>query len=124
MTKTESLRRTRQEICNRLAQGIPLREICSMPEMPSLATVYNWLMPGHAAFDPEFLDCYRVARMWQAEALTEKMLLVSRDESMPNDAKKIQIDALKAASAKLDGRKLGDDKPRQITVKVVYVPAS
>lgn len=122
--KIDGVQSIRQEICNLLAQGFPLREICARKDMPCLATVYSWLMPGHPSFDNEFLDQYRVARMWQAEALTETMLIVSKDESVPNDAKKIQIDALKAASAKLEGRKYGDEKPRQITVKVVYVPSS
>ncbi len=110
----------RQQICNLLAQGQSLKDICIAQSMPSVATVYNWLMPGHPAFNPEFLDQYRVARMWQTEAYMEKIIEISKDQSMPAEEKKLQIDALKIAASKLEGRKYNDDKPRQITVKVVY----
>jgi hypothetical protein len=110
----------RQQICNRIAQGQSLRDICTDPSMPSITTVYNWLMPGSNIFNSEFLDQYRVARMWQTEGLAERMIEISRDPNLTPESKKIQLDALKAASAKLEARKYGDDKPRQITVKVVY----
>lgn len=80
--------------------------------MPSLASVFNWLMPGHPSFQPDFLDQYRIARMWQTESLAEKMIAISRDDSFSPEAKKIQLDALKAAVSKLEGKKYGDDKPR------------
>lgn len=110
----------RQQLCNLLAQGHSLRDICNDPKMPSLTTVYNWLSPSSPKFNPEFLDQYRVARMWQSEAFLEQIIEISRNEKLTSDQKKIQIDALKTASARLEGRKYGDDKPRQLTVKVVY----
>ncbi|MFM9872729.1 MAG: hypothetical protein ACKVQS_04595 [Fimbriimonadaceae bacterium] len=110
----------RQQICNLLAQGQSLKNICAMPSMPSVGTIYNWLMPGHPAFNPEFLDQYRVARMWQSESFIEKIIELSKDNSLPPDVKKIQIEALKIAATKLESRNISDDKPRQIIVKVVY----
>lgn len=117
MKYTDSLR---QQLCNLLAQGKSLREICADSKMPSLTTVYNWLSPGNPKFNPEFLDQYRVARMWQSEAFLEQIIEISRSEELTTDQKKMQMDALKTASARLEGRKYGDDKPRQLTVKVVY----
>lgn len=114
----------RQQICTLLAQGHSLKEICAAPAMPSVGTVYNWLMPGNPSFNPEFLDQYRVARMWQSESFIEKIIELSRDDSVPPETKKIQIDALKIAATKLEGRKSSDDKPRQIAVKVVYISPS
>jgi hypothetical protein len=55
-----------REICGRIAFGESLREVCRDPEMPSVATVYNW-MRAH----PEFVEAYRRAREFQAEILAE-----------------------------------------------------
>lgn len=78
-------------------------------------------MPAHPSFIPEFLDMYRVARMWQADSLIEKIIEISKSSNLPPEEKKIQIDALKIAASKLDARKHGDEKPRQISIKVVYI---
>ncbi|HEX3699951.1 MAG TPA: hypothetical protein VHV27_04685 [Phenylobacterium sp.] len=54
------------EICVRLMMGEALSAICRDPQMPSVATVYNWLRAN-----PGFVAAYREARIVQAETLMD-----------------------------------------------------
>lgn len=49
--------RVTEAICDRLCLGETLQSVCRDPEMPCVATVYNWLR-AH----PEFADAYRRAK--------------------------------------------------------------
>lgn len=107
-------------VLSRLAEGESLREICADPKMPSLSTVYGWLTPGGRSHKPEFLSGYRVARMWQAEAIWERLLEVSRDPNLSEARRKAEMDALKVAVAKLEARKYGVADEGEVVVRVVY----
>lgn len=61
-----------EEICERIAEGEPLRAICRSEGMPSWRTVYDWLSADddfatrfararEAGFDVIALDCLRIA---------------------------------------------------------------
>lgn len=91
--------------------------------MPGLSTVYGWLMPGTSRHRPEFLARYRVARMWQAEALVERLLEVSRDPGLSEARRKAEMEALKVAAARLGSVKYGvgeGDGSSEVVVRVVY----
>lgn len=107
-----------QEICSRIAQGESLRQICKSPDMPNPCVVYKWLADD-ATKDCEFLNQYKVARMWQSESFMERMLEVARDKSISPENRKLEIDALKVAAGKLECKKYGGDNPDGIVVKVV-----
>ena len=62
------------EICELLADGKSLREICRDDAMPAKSTVCKWL-----AENPEFADQYTRAREIQAEALVEESLEIADD---------------------------------------------
>jgi hypothetical protein len=61
-------------ICERLAQGQSLVEVCAPDDMPSRNTVYTWL-----ARYPEFHDRYARARQVQADALFDEILEIADD---------------------------------------------
>jgi len=107
-----------QEICSRIAQGESLREICKSPEMPHQSEVYKWLA-ADTNENSEFLNQYKVARMWQSESYMERLLEVAKDQSISPENRKLEMDALKAAASKLESKKYVDTSPREIVVKVV-----
>lgn len=61
-------------ICERIADGVSLREICRTENMPSKAAVFRWLA-AHA----EFRDQYARAREAQADALADELLDIADD---------------------------------------------
>ena len=61
-------------ICERIADGVSLREICRTEDMPSKAAVFRWLA-AHA----DFRDQYARAREAQADALADELLDIADD---------------------------------------------
>ncbi len=107
-------------ICRELAKGRSLTEICLDKGMPCQTTVFGWLMPGTRSHRPEFLSQYRVARMWQSEAIVERLLEVASDEALDKDRKKAMMDALKVAAARLEPKKYGIEPAGETVIRVVY----
>ncbi|RVB31956.1 terminase small subunit protein [Mesorhizobium sp. M7A.F.Ca.CA.001.07.2.1] len=65
-------------ICQSLAEGNSLRSICEADDMPSKATVLNWLLnPARAAF----FDQYARARELQADTHVDEMPDIADDSS-------------------------------------------
>lgn len=115
---TEAMGRS---ICEALARGESLREVCSRGGSPSLQTVYGWLMPGSHRHKPEFLRMYRVARMWQSEAFVERMLEVSRDPALSDGRRRAEMEALKVAAARLEAKKYGSfEGDAEVVIRVVW----
>lgn len=99
---------TAGEICDRLAAGESLRQICD-PEtrddfMPGRTTVLAWLDE-----QPEFRAKYARAREAQADAMDDKILSVA-DACTSEDAAaaRVKIDAYKWRASKLAPKKYGD----------------
>lgn len=65
-------------ICELLADGKSLREICLSDDMPNRATVFRWLDAKK-----EFSDQYARAREEQAETLADEMLSIIDDAAEP-----------------------------------------
>lgn len=61
-------------LCERLAEGISLRTVCLADDMPSKATVFNWLRKH-----PEFVDQYTRAKEESAYAHFEDMMDIADD---------------------------------------------
>ena len=94
-----------QEICDKLADGQSLASICREYDIPSRATVYNWL-EAH----PSFLDRYvRVRSTWQAESLADNVLDISNTEDDPRKAQ-VKINAAIWVAGKLAPKKYGETK--------------
>jgi len=63
-------------ICDRLAEGESLRDICADPAMPARATIFRWL-----ARNEEFRREYALARECYAEGLMDEILRIADDSS-------------------------------------------
>ena len=115
---------TGETICERIAEGESLTQICRDPEMPSSPTVYAWLADERRK---SFLSGYARAREAQMEALAEEILEIADDAtndwtehqnadgttSRVVDHENIQrarlkVDARKWLMSKLASRKYGD----------------
>lgn len=111
------------DICTRLAEGESLNKICKTKGLPTLKTIYNWILKH-----PEFLQMYEKAREDQADTLADEILSISdetpekiilrgegdkQEEERSIDPSGIQrnrlrVDARKWVAAKLKPRKYGD----------------
>ena len=87
-------------VCQRIAEGESLRTMCrDDDEMPSERTVYRWLNANEA-----FCQQYACARKTWADAQIEEIIAVSKDVDLKADDKRVQIDTLKWAMGKLNGK--------------------
>ncbi|GHE70078.1 hypothetical protein GCM10019059_32350 [Camelimonas fluminis] len=110
-------------ICERIADGESLRDICKADEMPARSVVFRWL-----SIHREFSDQYARAREAQADAISDDMLAIAddgqndwieRNGEGDEDAgwrvngehiqrSRLRIDARKWMAAKLAPKKYGD----------------
>lgn len=90
------------EICERIADGESLREICKDAHMPSRSTVRMW-----KSASPEFSAQYAHAREEQGDVYAERVI---EEALTADDAAKgrLRMDALKWAASKLAPKKYGD----------------
>jgi len=91
-------------ICDRLAQGESMVQICADDAMPGLRTVMRW-----AAELPEFGTEYARAREAQAEVMDDKILTTADGATAENAAaQRVKVDAYKWRAAKLAPKRYGD----------------
>ena len=123
------------QICERLADGESLRQICSDPAMPGRSTVRDWLR-NNDAFRAE----YARAREDQATGLFDLMLDIAEGAAPVNltalEVKyrtegnidiatvadpvardRLRIDTIRWAASKLPARVYGDKIPADVNVK-------
>jgi hypothetical protein len=93
-----------EEICERLAAGDSMVQICRDPDMPGLRTVMRW-----AAEDASFGTEYARAREAQAEVMDDKILSAADEATAENSAAvRVKVDAYKWRAAKLAPKRYGD----------------
>ena len=104
-------------ICERIAKGESLRDICADDEMPARSTVFKWLDENKA-----FSDQYVRAREAQADLLAEEIIQIADDgandtyvtdsgEAVNHDViarSRLRVDARKWMASKLAPKKYGD----------------
>lgn len=81
-----------------ISEGISLRRICAMPDMPSIGTVWNWLE------EPSFLRRYARAREQAAHALFDQAIDIADDATgdlLVTDDGKVTSNPAAVARAKL-----------------------
>jgi hypothetical protein len=118
---TDYTQETALSICEQIADGMSLRAICLLDEMPAKSTVFKWLTQHQ-----EFADQYAHAREAQADSLADEMLDIADDGSndwMERSEKKgggweengeaigrsrLRLDARKWIASKLKPKKYGD----------------
>jgi len=94
-------------ICERLAEGDSLREICDPEEMPSETTVYRWLRdPNNAAFRQD----YARAREDQADNSADRVADLGKKVEkgvITPDVGRVAIDAEKWSAGVRNPKKYG-----------------
>ena len=98
-------------ICEQLADGFSLRQICLSESMPNRATVFRWL----AKYE-EFSDQYARAKEEAAELFAEDIISIAdgeEDGDVQRD--RLRVDARKWVASKLKPKKYGDKVQQEIT---------
>jgi len=95
-------------ICERIASGETLANVCAGPNMPNRVTVYRWVVG-----DEKFCNLYTRAREQCADAWFDEALRVSEAADSNGDPKfvpgsRLYVDTLKWAAAKLRPRSYSD----------------
>lgn len=83
-------------LCERLAEGKSLVQICEMPDMPSRNTVYKWL-----TVYPKFFDAYERAREVSAQSLEDEAIEMARTLTNQNDFTGTKVQAYNIAMQQL-----------------------
>jgi hypothetical protein len=122
------------EICERMAEGKGLRQICEAEDMPHRTTVMRWIEGNEG-----FRDQYARARDAMYDWIAEEIIRISDDASgdyfiedrdgksivVPDHARvqrsRLQVDSRKWLLSKLSRRYADkpqmDDEPKQLTVR-------
>lgn len=79
-----------EAICQRIAEGEPLQQICALPYMPTPGQALGWLRHHE-----DFRQMYEEARILQADFLADKMLGLAQAalDADPKQAQKFQVAA-------------------------------
>jgi hypothetical protein len=94
------------QLCVLMADGKGLHELCDQKNL-NRATVYQWFTT-----DPEARDKYAQAREMLAHKYAVEVIMISDDEGLDPQARRVRCDARKWAAAKL--------LPRVYSDKVVH----
>lgn len=125
--KTTFTQEIADEICNRLSEGEPLRQICRDEHMPAWRTVYDWIKA-----DSEFAAHIAYARDLGFDAIAEEALeiantpLVGEETEESNDGfkvkrgdmlghRKLQIETRLKLLAKWSRKKYGEHIATELT---------
>lgn len=105
-------------ICDRLIEGLSVREVCKADDMPAPSTVFLWLTKH-----PEFSEQYARALEARTDAMADDLLVIADDgtndwvknqdggESYNGDhvqRSKLRVDARKWLMSKMAPKKYGD----------------
>lgn len=92
------------EICHHIIEGLSLRSICALPDMPTMKTILNWV-DRHE----EFLQQYTCARRMQADIKFDDLKDLAKTANADNvQCVKLQIDTAKWELSKTLPKKYGD----------------
>jgi hypothetical protein len=91
------------EICEKIAQGMSLREICKADGMPSRDSIYAWKSSNKG-----FSDHYNQAVEDRAELLAGEIVEIADDKTGDPARDRLRLDARKWIACKLFPRKYGD----------------
>ena len=105
--------------CERMANGMSVKSICKMDDMPSERTINNWLNN-----DPDFVQQYTRAREQRADNLIEEILEISDEDTVTTRMNgeveevvfdstavarnRLRVDTRKWIAARMSPRKWGD----------------
>ena len=121
------------EICERLAAGETLIDICEDDHMPGRATVFRWMNDKKSPECQQFRDAYTQARIDQAQHWADEIVKISDDgrrdviideetgqERVNHDhiaRSRLRVDTRKFLMAKIAPRLYGDKSTVELTGK-------
>ncbi len=98
-------------ICEMVANGLALKEICALDGMPARTTAYKWL-----AEHEDFANMYARAREERADLIADEIVTIADTEPDANKAR-VRIDARKWWAAKVNPKKFGEKATVDLNVK-------
>ncbi len=115
------------QICEMIADGTPLREICRMEKMPGWVTVYQWIKEqpafaerfAHArelGFDAIAEDALRIAntpQIGETEESSDNGLKIKREDMLGH--RKLQVETRLKLLAKWAPKKYGESIRQELT---------
>jgi hypothetical protein len=115
-----------EEICDRIAKGESVKEICADKEsgwLPGESTIYRWLQENEP-----FRERYALAREAQADGKFDAAWSIASAATPDNvQVARLQVDTIKWQAAKLSPKKYGDsvkiDGAVGVTVEIVQFGA-
>jgi hypothetical protein len=101
-------------ICDQVALGRKLIDICADEDMPARTTVYRWI-----GEDTSFRDMYTKAREERGDLYADEIVDIADNEPDYQKAR-VRIDARKWAASKLNQKNYGDKSEvnNNITIKL------
>lgn len=109
---SEEIKEFKEIIINGLSEGKSLKSILdNSKELPTRATVYNWLNSNHVNYDESFLNNYVRAREESADIDAEKIQELAEktlDGTYESSAARVALDAYKWSAGKKQPKKYGD----------------
>ncbi len=108
------------EICQRLAVGEALVEICRGEKMPGYSTVMDWLFMSYKPGDPrcDFPELYARAREVQAETYADQMVVIA-DQDANDVLYDLDGHPVQATSVKINRHRLQIDTRWRIITKLL-----
>lgn len=105
-------------ICERLADGQSLREVCRADDMPGRDTVRRWVRDN-----PEFRQRYTEAMQARPDAFLEQIIDIASDETKDVQHRRLQIATLQWAMSKCAPKKYGDKVTHASDPDAPLIPA-
>lgn len=100
-----------QRICDELATGKSLNEICKAPGMPAESVVRNWVILDVGGIAAKYAHARDISLDCQADA----MLAVARDKTRDARCRQVEIDALKWRLCKMAPKRYGDKLEHEVS---------
>ena len=124
-----------EEICELMANGKGLRQICSLPEMPDRNTVLRWI-DSHAGFRNRYARAREACMDWYSEEILRIAfddsgdLIIDGDRVMSGhhvvQRARLKVDTVKWVMSKLAPKKYGDrpveEAPQGFTISWLAQP--
>lgn len=114
------------KICELIAEGKTMVDICASDDMPARKTVYEWLTRY-----PKFFDAYERAKELSAQSLEEEALLMARTLKNAHDftgtkvqAYNIAMGQLRWSAARRDKNRYGQSTPSVSTTIPIVINTS
>lgn len=101
-------------VCAYVAEGLTIKDIAALPDMPGKTTLFKWL-----AEHDDFANLYARARDERADMLADEVVNIADTDPDPNKAR-VRIDARKWWAAKVNPKRYGD-KLQTENVSTTYV---